>query len=165
MLYPRHIKVLGSFFGGGSFHLPLPPSVPMPYSHSLHCADNIQYLINLFFVRLTLDFQLTVVFLIHKTFSYETNIKSIWALSWFKKNLFDWFIVPPHIYIYIYIYIIYIYIYIYIYFVIDRRTVSFYQNSSVWLHTADAWSRDRNPSKFTLQLASDRSANKRTTLA
>ena len=30
---------------------------------------------------------------------------------------------------------IYIYIYIYIYIVINRQTVSFYQNSSVWLHT------------------------------
>ena len=29
----------------------------------------------------------------------------------------------------------YIYIYIYIYMVIHRQTVSFYQNSSVWLDT------------------------------
>ena len=33
---------------------------------------------------------------------------------------------------------IYIYIYIYIYIVIHRQTVSFYQNSSVWLDTQDA---------------------------
>ena len=44
----------------------------------------------------------------------------------------------------------YIYIYIYIYIVIHRQTVSFYQNSSVWLDTQDARSRDRNPSNFTL---------------
>ena len=37
----------------------------------------------------------------------------------------------------------------YIY-VIHRQTVSFYQNSSVWLDTQDAQSRDRNPSNFTL---------------
>ena len=41
-------------------------------------------------------------------------------------------------------------IYIYIYIVIHRQTVSFYQNSSVWLDTQDARSRDRNPSNFTL---------------
>ena len=40
--------------------------------------------------------------------------------------------------------------YIYIYIVIYRQTVSFYQNSSVWLDTQDARSRDRNPSNFTL---------------
>ena len=45
---------------------------------------------------------------------------------------------------------IYIYIYIYIYVVIHRQTVSFYQNSSVWLDMQDARSRDRNPSHFTL---------------
>ena len=39
---------------------------------------------------------------------------------------------------------------IYIYIVIHRQTVSFYQNSSVWLDTQDAQSRDRNPSNFTL---------------
>ena len=70
------------------------------------------------------------------------------------------------IYIYIYIYIytntsaragydtrsicIYIYIYIYIYIVIHRQTVSFYQNSSVWLDPQDARSRDRNLSNFTI---------------
>ncbi len=48
--------------------------------------------------------------------------------------------------------------------VIDRQTVSFYQNSSVWLDTQDARSRDRNPSNFTLDSVSDRSANKKTTL-
>ena len=47
---------------------------------------------------------------------------------------------------------------------IHRQTVSSYQNSSAWLDTYDAWSRDRNPSKFTLDLVSDRSANKCTTL-
>ena len=41
-------------------------------------------------------------------------------------------------------------IYIYIYIVIHRQTVSFYQNSSVWLDTQDARSRDRNPSNFML---------------
>ena len=45
---------------------------------------------------------------------------------------------------------IYIYIYIYIYIVIHRQTVSFYQNSSVWLDPQDARSRDRNPSNFTI---------------
>ena len=39
---------------------------------------------------------------------------------------------------------------IYIYIVIHRQTVSFYQNSSVWLDTQDAQSRDRNLSNFTL---------------
>ena len=39
---------------------------------------------------------------------------------------------------------------LYIYIVIHRQTVSFYQNSSVWLDTQDARSRDRNPSNFTL---------------
>ena len=43
-----------------------------------------------------------------------------------------------------------IYIYIYIYIVIHRQTVSFYQNSLVWLDTQDARGRDRNPSNFTL---------------
>ena len=38
----------------------------------------------------------------------------------------------------------------YIYIVIHRQAVSFYQNSSVWLDTQDARSRDRNPSNFTL---------------
>ena len=38
------------------------------------------------------------------------------------------------------------YIYIYIYIVIHRQTVSFYQNSSVWLDTQDARSLDRNQS-------------------
>ena len=41
-------------------------------------------------------------------------------------------------------------IYIYIYIVIHRQSVSFYQNSSVWLDTQDARSRDRNASNFTL---------------
>ena len=45
--------------------------------------------------------------------------------------------------------IIYIYIYIYIYIVIHRQTVSFYQNSSLWLEILDGRSRDRNPSNFT----------------
>ena len=65
---------------------------------------------------------------------------------------------------YMYIYI-YIYIYIYLYRVIHRQTVSFYQNSSVWLETLDAWSRDRNLSNFTLDFVSDCSANKHTPLA
>ena len=44
-----------------------------------------------------------------------------------SRNLFN----DPRIYAcYIYVYI---YIYIYIYIVIHRQTVSFYQNSSVWL--------------------------------
>ena len=60
---------------------------------------------------------------------------------------------------------IYIYIYIYIYIVIHRQTVSFYQNSSVWLDTQTARSRDRNPSNFTLDFNSDHSSTKRTTLA
>ena len=58
-----------------------------------------------------------------------------------------------------------IYIYIYIYIVIHRQTVSFYQNSSVWLDAQDARDRDGNPSNFTLYYVSDRSANKRTTKA
>ena len=76
-----------------------------------------------------------------------------------KTNLwhFEW--------IYISVKTIYIYIYIYIYIFIHRQTVSFYQNSSVWLDTYDTQSWDRNPSNFMLELVSDRSANKRTTLA
>ena len=58
-----------------------------------------------------------------------------------------------------------IYIYIYIYIVIHRLTVSLYHNSSLWLDTLDAGSWDRNSPNFTLDLVSDRSANKRTTLA
>ena len=52
----------------------------------------------------------------------------------------------------------------YIYIVIHRQTVSFYQNSSVWLDTQDAWCRDRNPSNFTLDCDSDHSSTKRTML-
>ena len=59
---------------------------------------------------------------------------------------------------------LYIYIYIYIYIVIHKQTVSFYQNSSVWLDTQDARSRERNPSNFTLNCDSDHSSTKRTTL-
>ena len=55
-----------------------------------------------------------------------------------------------------------VYIYIYIYIVIHRQTVSFYQNSSVWLDTQDARSRDRN---FMVDCVSDHSSTKRTTLA
>ena len=58
-----------------------------------------------------------------------------------------------------------IHTYIYIYIVIHRQTVSFYQNSSVWLDMQDARSRDRNPSNFTLDCDSDHSSTKRTTLA
>ena len=43
-----------------------------------------------------------------------------------------------------------IFTHIYIYILSSTNTVSFYQNSSVWLDTQDAWSRDRNPSNFTL---------------
>ena len=55
--------------------------------------------------------------------------------------------------------------YIYIYSVIHRQTVSFYQNSSVWLDTQDPRSWDRNPSNFTLDCVSDHSSTKQTTLA
>ena len=58
-----------------------------------------------------------------------------------------------------------IHIYIYIYIVTHRQTVSFYQNSSVWLDTQDVRSRDRNPSDFTFDCVSDHSSTKRTTLA
>ena len=40
--------------------------------------------------------------------------------------------------------------YVDIYIVIHRQTVSFYQNSSVWLDTQDTRSQDRNLSNFTL---------------
>ena len=56
------------------------------------------------------------------------------------------------------------YPYICVYIVIHRKTVSFYQNSSVWLDTQDARSRDRNPSNFTLDCVPDNSSTKRTTL-
>ena len=52
-----------------------------------------------------------------------------------------------------------------VYIVIHRQTVSFYQNSSVWLDTQDARSQDQNPSNFTLDCVSDHSTPKRTTLA
>ena len=52
-----------------------------------------------------------------------------------------------------------------VYIVIHRQTVSFYQNSSVWLDTQDARSRDRNPSNFKLDRDSDHSSTKQTTLA
>ena len=54
---------------------------------------------------------------------------------------------------------------LHIYIVIHRQTVSFYQNSSMWLDTLDARSRDRKPSTFTLDCVSYLSATKRTTLA
>ena len=57
----------------------------------------------------------------------------------------------------------YIYIYIYIHIVIHRQTVSFYQNSSVWLDTQDSRSRDRNPSNLYARLS--HRPLKRTTLA
>ena len=57
-----------------------------------------------------------------------------------------------------------VYIYIYIYILSStNRLFRFYHDSSVWLDTEDAWSRDRNPPNFSLDL-SDRSANKSTTL-
>ena len=49
-----------------------------------------------------------------------------------------------------------------IYIVIHRQTVALYHNSSVWLDTEDAWSWDRNPPNYTLDLVSYCSANKRT---
>ena len=61
-------------------------------------------------------------------------------------------------------YYIYIYIYIYIY-SHRRQTVSFYQNTSGWLDTQDARSRDRNQSNFTLDYVSDHSSTKQTKLA
>ena len=60
---------------------------------------------------------------------------------------------------------IYVYVYIYVYIVIHRQTVSFYQNSSVWLDTQDARGWDWNLSNFTLDCASDHSSTKRTMLA
>ena len=44
---------------------------------------------------------------------------------------------------------IYMYIYIYIYIVVPRHTISWYHNSSLWLHPQDASSRDQNPADFT----------------
>ena len=58
-----------------------------------------------------------------------------------------------------------IYIYIYIYILILRQTVSLYHNSSVWLDTQDAASRDWNPPNFTLDFVSYRSAISRHTSA
>ena len=43
--------------------------------------------------------------------------------------------------------------FIYIYIVIHRQTVSFYQNSSVWLDTQDARSRDRKPIQLYVRLS------------
>ena len=55
--------------------------------------------------------------------------------------------------------------YIYIYIVIHRQTASFYQNSSVWLDTQDARSRNRNPSNFTIDKGFRPHNHKQTTLA
>ena len=49
--------------------------------------------------------------------------------------------------------------------VIHRQTVSFYQNSSVWLDTQDVRSRNRNPSNFYVRLSFSPPATKRTMLA
>ena len=46
-----------------------------------------------------------------------------------------------------------------IYIVIQRQTLSLYHNFLVWLDMYDAWSKDRNPPNFKLDLVSDRSAN------
>ena len=114
------------------------------------------------------------------------TVHAIWKVmdSW-CSCIHIYILVCHLVYIYIYIYTcmlscIYIYTcmsylyvifnkirlqYIYIYIVIHRQTVSFYQNSSVWLDTQDARSRDRNPSNFTLDCVRDHSATKRTTLA
>ena len=57
--------------------------------------------------------------------------------------------IHAHRHIYIHSKIVrYTYIQSIIYIVIHRQTVSFYQNSSVWLDTQDA--RSRNPSNFTI---------------
>ena len=40
-------------------------------------------------------------------------------------------------------------LYIYIYFVIHKQTVSLHHNSSMWLDTHDALSREQNPPKIT----------------
>ena len=52
----------------------------------------------------------------------------------------------------------YIYIYINIYIYIHRQTVSFYNNSLVWLDMQDALSWDENLPKFTLDMTSNHSA-------
>ena len=46
--------------------------------------------------------------------------------------------------------------------IIHRVTVLLYHNSSVWLHTLDASSWDRNAPKFTLDFVSYRSAKQST---
>ena len=91
-----------------------------------------------------------------------------WLYSWYLVGCcrFRHSCVCMFTYVFTYICIcIYTYICVCIYIVIHRQTVSFYQNSSVWLDTQDARSRDRNTSNFTLDLVSDLSATKRTTLA
>ena len=58
-----------------------------------------------------------------------------------------------------------VFIFIYIFISIHRQTVSLYHNFPVWLDTLDAWSWDRNPPNFTLDLVLYRSAQSRTTSA
>ena len=45
-----------------------------------------------------------------------------------------------------------------VYIVIQRQTVSLYHNTPVWLDTWDASNCDRNPTNFTLDILSNRSA-------
>ena len=54
---------------------------------------------------------------------------------------------------------------IYIYIYSHPQIVSLYHNSSLWLDTEDAWSRDQNRLNLTLDLVSYRLAIKRTTSA
>ena len=96
----------------------------------------------------------------------------IYVFIYFLGHIFVIFYIYIYIYIFIYLYIYFwvyfgyiLHIYIYIFSVIHRQTVSFYQNSSVWLDTQDARCRDQNPSNFTLDCDSDHSSTKRTTLA
>ena len=60
---------------------------------------------------------------------------------------------------------IYMYIYIYIYILSSTYRLFRSIRTLVWVDTEDARSRDRNPSNFTLELVSNHSANKCTTLA
>ena len=86
---------------------------------------------------------------------------SVLSMGWIEQKsilMFNWIVWNRTIYIYIYIYI-------YVYIGIHRQTVLLYHNSSGWLDTLYAWSWDRNPPNFSLDLVSDRSANKRTTSA
>ena len=115
-------------------------------SHSLHSHIYIFFFVQLFLKRLF--FVALCIFYLRKVFSKGWRSKQAEN----SQKVIFLFVLS----------LLFFYIYIYKYSVIHKQTVSFYQNSSVWLDTQDARSRDQNPSNFTLDCVSDYSATKRT---